>query len=199
MQKNGIRAKRHKKFVVTTDSSHKLPTCKNILHRQFQTSGTNVAWVGDITFIPTREGWLYLSVFLDLYSRRVVGWSMSETMTADLIVNAYRMGLARRDCKPLLVHSDRGVQYASNLFKLVLGGTIQSMSRIGNCWDNAVAESFFSTLKQELVMRADFESRNEAQQAIFEFIEIYYNRNRIHSTLGYLTLEEFELKGKIAA
>lgn len=199
MHKHGIKAKRHKKFVVTTDSKHRLPVSKNILHRQFQTSRSNVAWVGDITYIPTKEGWLYLSVFLDLYSRRVVGWSMSETMTADLIVDAYQMGIARRSAKPLLVHSDRGTQYASERFRVVLDGTIQSMSRVGNCWDNAVAESFFSTLKQELVIFADFKSRKEAQHAIFEFIEIYYNRNRIHSSLGYLTPEEFEIKGRIAA
>lgn len=196
MHDNGIRAKRKKKFKATTNSKHNLPVAENLLNRQFKVDMQDQTWVSDITYLCTDEGWLYLAVFIDLFSRRVVGWSMSSTMTAELVLNAFRMGIGRRVGKVTpLVHSDRGSQYASDLFRaeLKLRSCLQSMSRKGNCWDNAVAESFFSSLKLELVNHEKFKTRKEAQEKIFDYIEVYYNRQRIHSSLNYLSPEEFEM------
>lgn len=195
MKENGIQAKHKKKFKATTDSNHKLPVAKNRLKRDFETSKPNQVWVSDITYIRTDEGWLYLAAFIDLYSRKVVGWSMSERMTADLVVNAFRMALFRQKRKaPKMVHSDRGSQYASEVFRkeLKAHGCKRSMSRKGDCWDNAVAESFFGTLKTELVHHEKYKTREEARLNIFDYIETFYNRRRLHSYLNYLSPEEFE-------
>jgi transposase InsO family protein len=200
MREHGIQPRRRRKFKSTTDSNHKLPVMENILERRFVATEPNQAWVSDITYIDTQEGWLYLAVFIDLYSRMVVGWSMCERMTADLVVNAFRMGAARRGVvAPRIVHSDRGSQYASEAFRAELTECLQSMSRKGNCWDNAPAESFFGTLKSELIYRNTFKTRKEAELSIFEFIEIFYNKQRLHSSLQYLTPEEFEQKGEKVA
>jgi transposase InsO family protein len=196
MKDNGIRAKRKKKFKVTTDSNHKLPVAENVLNRQFQTKEKDQVWVSDITYVETKEGWLYLAVFIDLYSRKVLGWSMSPWMTAEFVLNAFRMAIAKRNGKVTpLVHSDRGSQFASDLFRaeLKLRSCPQSMSRKGNCWDNAVAESFFSTLKTELIHHEKFKTKKEAEEKIFDYVEIFYNRQRIHSTLNYMTPEKFEM------
>ena len=195
MKENGIRAKRKKKFKITTDSNHKLPVAENVLNRQFKTEKKDKAWVSDITYVSTEEGWLYLAVFIDLYSRKVLGWSMSSWMNSELVLNAFRMAIAKRGYKVSpLVHSDRGSQYASNLFvdELKLRSCDQSMSRKGNCWDNAVAESFFSTLKTELIHHEKFKTKKEAEVKIFDYVEIFYNKQRLHSTLNYMTPEEFE-------
>jgi putative transposase len=161
----------------------------------------NEVWVGDITYVETKEGWLYLAVFLDLSSRMVVGWSMSDNMTADMVLSAFDMGVQRQGCSPLLVHTDRGSQYASAAFRAMLEELqcLQSMSRKGNCWDNAVAESFFGTIKKECLYHQTFETRKEAEMAIFDYVEIFYNKRRLHSTLGYLTPEKFVLKCRKAA
>jgi transposase InsO family protein len=196
MKENGIRARRKKRFKVTTDSNHKLPVAENVLNRQFQADEKDQTWVSDITYVDTAEGWLYLVVFIDIYSRKVLGWSMSESMTADFVLSAFRMAVAKRNQRVNpLVHSDRGSQYASDLMRaeLKLRSCTQSMSRKGNCWDNAVAESFFSTLKTELIHHEKFETKKEAETKIFDYIEIFYNRQRLHSTLNYLTPEEFEM------
>lgn len=201
MQKNEIQARRKRRFKSTTDSNHKLPIAPNVLSREFATEEADEAWVSDITYIDTSEGWLYLAVFIDLYSRMVVGWSMSENMTADLVVDAFRMGTGKQGHAPILAHSDRGSQYASELFRRELEeyDCIQSMSRKGNCWDNAVAESFFGSLKSELVHRTKFNSREEASMKVFDYIEIFYNKRRLHSALGYLTPEQKAQKGRKVA
>jgi putative transposase len=200
MHENGIQPKRKRRFKLTTDSKHSLPISKNHLKRAFGASKPNEIWVGDITYIDTDEGWLYLATFIDLYSRKVVGWSMNERMSADLVVSAFDMARKRRDVlAPSIVHSDRGTQYASQTFRTLLKKCKQSMSRKGNCWDNAVAESFFGALKSELVHRQHFKTRKEAEMSIFEYIEIFYNGKRLHSTLGYLSPVEFEQKDKKVA
>lgn len=184
-----------KKFKATTNSNHGLPVEPNRLERKFYAIRPNVAFVGDITYIPTEEGWLYLATVIDLYSRKVKGWAMSERMTADLAASALEMSLVGVDTpKGIMFHSDRGVQYASNAFKKVIekNGMVQSMSRKACCWDNAVAESFFGTLKQELVFYCRFKTRKEAKLAIFEYVEVFYNRFRLHSTLNYRTPESVE-------
>jgi putative transposase len=196
MKENGIKAKRKKKFKITTDSNHELPISENILDRQFETKERDKVWVSDITYVDTEEGWLYLAVFIDLFSRKVLGWSMSERLKSDFVVNAFRMAIAKRGYRVSpLVHSDRGSQYASDMFRaeLKLRSCDQSMSRKGNCWDNAVAESFFGTLKTELIHHEKFKTRKEAEEKIFDYVEIFYNRQRIHSTLNYRTPEEFEM------
>ena len=184
-----------KKFKATTNSNHSLPVEPNHLDRKFYAIRPNIAWVGDITYIATDEGWLYLATVIDLCSRKVKGWAMSERMTAELAVSALKMGLAGvKEPKGLLFHSDRGAQYASKSYKKVINknGMIHSMSRKACCWDNAVAESFFGTLKQELVYHSRFKTRDEAKSAIFEYIEVFYNRFRLHSTLNYRTPETVE-------
>ena len=190
MHDNGIRSKTARKFRCTTDSNHALPVAANTLDRQFDPEAPNEVWVADITYIPTREGWLYLAVVEDLYSRRVVGWSMADTMTSRLVVDALEMAVQRRlPNEGLLAHSDRGSQYASEHYQLLLGkhGIECSMSGVGQCWDNAPMESFFASLKKELVHDADFATRLEARAAIFEYIEVFYNNQRLHSSLGYVS------------
>jgi putative transposase len=195
MREANLCAKTAKKYKVTTNSDHSLPVVLNYLDRNFDAPLPNVAWVGDITYIWTREGWLYLATVIDLYSRKVVGWALRERMTADLVTDALDIAVRRRRPPPnLLFHSDRGSQYASHDFRQRVEryGMVQSMSRKGNCWDNAVAESFFATLKKELVRDAVWPSKAAARADIFEYIETYYNRKRGHIALGYLSPATFE-------
>lgn len=198
MTVEGLRGKKKRRFRVTTDSDHAYPVAPNLLDRKFAVEdvpGPDRVWVADITYVPTREGWLYLAVIIDLASRLVVGWSMGETLEAELATGALEMALERRRPGPgLLHHSDRGVQYASNAYRELLEEqqAVVSMSRKGNCWDNAVAESFFATVEIELIEDANWDTRNEARSAIFQFIEVWYNRERRHSTLGYLAPVEFD-------
>ena len=201
MKVHGIVAKTVKKFKATTDSKHNLPVAENLLKQNFAAAKPNTVWVSDITYVWTSEGWLYLAVILDLYSRQIVGWSMSERLTSDFVIKALYQAIGRR--KPstgCIFHSDRGVQYASIDFRAVLEGNgfIQSMSRKGNCYDNAVAESFFHTLKTEHVYDYRYETRSEATQSIFEYIEMFYNRCRRHSALGYRSPVSFELEAMAA-
>jgi transposase InsO family protein len=195
MREAGIAAKTARKFRCTTDSNHGLPVAENLLDRQFNPSAANEAWVADITYIPTHEGWLYLAAVEDLYSRMVVGWSMAEHMESRLVVDALAMAVQRRlPGEELLAHSDRGSQYASEHYQLLLAkhGIACSMSRRGNCWDNAPMESFFASLKKELVHDAGFATRAEARAALFEYIEVFYNGQRRHSSLGYVSPAEYE-------
>ena len=198
MRTEGIRAKQSRKFCVTTDSSHAHPVAPNLLGRQFsleQVSSPDRVWASDITYVPTPEGWLYLAVVLDLSSRLVVGWSMRHTLESSLVIDALRGALAYRNPKAgALHHSDRGTQYACADYRSLLRekGIESSMSRKGDCWDNAVAESFFATLKKELVHGAAWQTREEARAALFEYIELWYNRERRHSSLGYLSPAEYE-------
>jgi putative transposase len=195
MRQNGIAAKTAKKFRCTTDSNHELPVADNLLDRQFNPSGANEAWVADITYIPTREGWLYLAVVEDLYSRRVVGWSMADHLESRLAVDALELAVQRRlPDEKLLAHSDRGSQYASEHYQRVLArhGITCSMSRRADCWDNAPMESFFASLKKELVHDADFATRAQARAEIVEYIEMFYNNQRRHSSLGYVSPAEYE-------
>jgi putative transposase len=190
MREKALRGKRRRRFCVTTDSAHDEPIADNLLGRQFTAAAPNEVWVGDITYIWTREGWLYLAVLLDLFSRRVVGWSMSERLKTDVALNALRMALrARQPAAGLVHHTDRGCQYASRDYRAEIAahGVVRSMSRKGDCWDNAVAESFFATLKVELVHDADFATRAQARREVFEYIEAFYNRQRRHSSIGYAT------------
>lgn len=184
-----------KKFKATTNSNHSLPIEPNRLERKFYAIKPNIAWVGDISYIWTDEGWLYLATVIDLCSRKVKGWAMGERITAELAVSALDMALSQvKAPQGILFHSDRGVQYASNAYKAIIAknGMVHSMSRKADCWDNAVAESFFGTLKQELVYHCRFKTREEAKLAIFDYIEVFYNRFRLHSTLNYQTPESVE-------
>ena len=195
MQEAGIAAKTKRKYRQTTDSNHPNPVADNLLDRQFDPTARNESWVTDITYIPTREGWLYLAAVEDLFSRRIVGWSMAATMTSRLVVDALAMAVARRlPGSDLVAHSDRGSQYASEHYQLLLAGNgiACSMSRRGNCWDNAPMESFFATLKKELVHDEDYATRAQATASIFEYIETFYNRIRRHSTLSYVSPADFE-------
>tara|TARA_Y100000588_G_C14114924_1_gene864680 strand:- start:65 stop:931 length:867 start_codon:yes stop_codon:yes gene_type:complete len=197
LKKQGLRPKAVKKFKATTNSKHSLPVAPNLLNRAFAADRPNQKWCGDITYIWTGEGWLYLAVLIDLYSRRVVGWSMSKRMTADLVCNALRMALWHRGMPTgVMVHSDRGSQYCSKAYQKLIAGNklVCSMSRKGNCWDNAPAESFFHSLKVELIYGELFATREEAMKAIFEYIEVDYNRKRMHSYNDYLSPADFELK-----
>ena len=201
MRAEGIRAKTVKKWRATTDSGHKLPVAGNTLDRRFAVSTPNRVWAGDITYVWTDEGWLYLAVVLDLFSRAVIGWAMSARLTADLASAALTMALRRRQPgQGLLHHSDRGIQYASGDYQRLLGehGIACSMSRKGNCWDNACVESFFGTFKKELIHDQRYASREEAKQDVFEWIEVFYNRLRRHSTLGYRSPAEFEAMREVA-
>jgi putative transposase len=204
MLMEGLRGKKKQGFRVTTNSDHAYPVAPNLLDRKFAVEdvpGRDRVWVVDITYVPTREGWLYLAVVIDLASRLVVGWSMGETLEASLAINALKSALERRRPAPgLLHHSDRGVQYASNEYRELLEEqkAVASMSRKGNCWDNAVAESFFATVEIELIEGADWQTKNEARSAIFEFMEVWYNRERRHSSLGYLTPAEFDKRLLVA-
>jgi putative transposase len=197
MKKYGIKAKTKRKFKHTTDSKHNLKVAPNLLERNFKSDAINKVWVGDITYIWTIEGWLYLSIIIDLYSRKVVGWSLYKRMTKQLVISSLEAAIAmRRPKKGLIFHSDRGSQYASDDFKEVLKGVNaqQSMSRKGNCWDNAVAESFFKTIKCELIYWKKYQTRYEAEMSIFEYIEMFYNRSRLHSVSNYLSPDDFERK-----
>ena len=195
MRQAGLRAVVAPHFRVTTDSEHALPVAQNLLARDFSASEANVKWASDITYLWTGEGWLYLAVVLDLFSRRVVGWSMQASLDRSLVLNTLQAALSlRQPGMGLLHHSDRGSQYASADFQTRLSeqGIRCSMSRWGNCYDNAVVESFFGTLKQEMVNRCRFATREIARQEVFEYIEVWYNRQRRHSSLGYLSPAEFE-------
>jgi putative transposase len=195
MRQRGLKARRRRTWVRTTDSRHALPIAKNVLNREFDAGQPNQKWAGDITYVPTSEGWLYLAVVIDLFSRRVIGWSMSNRIDQLLARSAMLMALrTRRPNGALIVHSDRGVQYAAGDYQQLLAdwSVTPSMSRKGNCWDNAVSESFFATLKNELVHHEQYRTREEAQRSIFEYIEIFYNRERLHSTLNYCSPVEFE-------
>ncbi len=195
MRDAGLRAKARRKYKPTTDSNHSMPIAPNLLARDFRAARPNAAWVSDITYLATREGWLYLAVIVDLFSRKVVGWNLGERMTASLVCDALDDAVrARRPAPGLVFHSDRGSQYASRAFRRRLwrNRMRQSMSRKGDCWDNAVAESFFATLKKELVRSRAFATRAEARAEVFEYIEVFYNRQRAHSLLSYETPDAFE-------
>ena len=195
MELAGVAAKQKKKFKTTTDSKHNLPIAPNLLNRQFKVEAPDRVYVSDITYIWTREGWLYLAVILDLFSRQIVGWSLNNRMSRELVMNALRMAIWRRRPAPgLIFHSDRGSQYCSNDFQkmLEIHGMVSSMSRKGNCWDNAVAESFFGSLKTERVFFANYKTREEAKRDIVDYIEMFYNSNRRHSYLGYISPKAFE-------
>ena len=205
MKAAGVKVKQRKRYKVTTDSSHNKPLYDNVLERNFTVSSPDQVYVQDITYIWTQEGWLYLAVVIDLFHREVVGWSMSSRMKADLVCDALTMAIWRRQPKPgLIVHSDRGSQYASKAYRELLGSNkfVGSMSRKGNCWDNAVAESFFGTLKQERVQWCSYQSRLAAQQDILSYIVMHYNSQRLHSTLGYMSPMDYEAnwkKGRLVA
>jgi transposase InsO family protein len=194
MRENDIRPRTKRKFKVTTDSRHDHPVAPNLLDRQFTVEAPNTVWLADLSYIWTREGWLYLAVVLDLFSRQVVGWAMDEQMPQELTLAALDMALKRRRPLPGLMHHS-GSQYAAGAYQKQLAehGIVCSMSRKGNCWDNAPMESFFHTLKTELVHHRDYHSRDEARRDIFEFIEVFYNRQRSHSSLGYLSPAQFEV------
>lgn len=196
MKELGIRARVKRRFKTTTDSEHRSPIADNVLARQFETSEPDRAWVADMTYVWTSEGWLYLAVIIDLFSRRVVGWSMAEHMRTALVLTALEAALGQRQASPkgLLFHSDRGSQYASAEYQKALrDASIEgSMSRRANCWDNAGAESFFGTMKTEFIHTQNFSNRAEAKTSLAEWIEVFYNRVRIHSTLGFLSPVECE-------
>jgi putative transposase len=197
MRNSGLQSKMCKRFVVhTTDSRHPHPIVPNTLNRQFQQAAPNQAWAADITYLPTDEGWLYLAGVIDLCSRKLIGWATADHLRADLVAEALRMALGQRQPSgPLLHHSDRGVQYACDQYQALLQqhGLQASMSRRGNCYDNAVMESFWGTLKTELVHHERYATRDAAKQSLFEYIEVFYNRQRRHSSLNYQTPHEYEL------
>ena len=202
MREQGLKARRTRRFVKTTDSRHFAPLAPNLLERNFETSAPNEAWVGDVTYVSTNEGWLFLAVILDLFARRVVGWAASATNDSELALAAVELAVRRR--KPtagLVHHTDRGSPYASDEYRRALSaaGMVCSMSRAGNCWDNAVAESFFATLKAELVDAERYPTRAVATESINEYIDSFYNPVRRHSHLNYLSPIEFELKSRVAA
>jgi len=197
MKRQGLTAKAARKFKMTTDSKHKLPLAPNLLNREFNAELPNQKWAGDITYLYTSEGWLYLAVIIDLCSRSVIGWSMSPRMTADLVCDALTMALFRRGFpKGVIVHSDRGSQYCSGAYRTLIKQhkLQQSMSRKGNCWDNACVESFFHSLKVEAIHDEPLMNREQMRQAVFEYIEVDYNRLRRHSALGYMSPENYEKK-----
>lgn len=195
MREEGLRGRRPPRFKKTTDSNHGRPVARNVLARDFTADAPDRKWVGDITYVWTGEGWLYLAVLIDLFSRRVVGWAVAEHMRTKLCIDALKMALGRRLPPAELVHhTDQGSQYASAEYQAVLEafGVHCSMSRRGNCYDNAVAESFFATLKKELIHRYRWLGRRDAAKAIGEYIEIFYNNHRLHSSIGYTSPAEFE-------
>ena len=204
----GLFVRRSYKFRGLTDSNHKYPVCRNLLNQNFNVERENQVWVSDMTYIATNQGWMYLTVIIDLFNRKVVGWSFSKDLTAqNTIITAWKMAINRNEItKDLIFHSDRGSQYASHSFTNLItsyNGLInQSMSRKGNCWDNAVAESFFKSLKVEWVYRYQYQTRSEAELSVFKWIETWYNRKRLHSALGLKSIEEFEqemINQKLAA
>lgn len=197
MRKENLYCRRNKKFRVTTNSNHAYPISPNLLKQDFKVERINQVWVSDITYVYTEEGWLYLTIILDLFDRQIIGWNLSKRLkTSDTIIPAWNMATCKRKiAKPLIFHSDRGIQYASHKFKNLIKNNkliTQSMSRKANCWDNAVAESFFKTLKVECVYQEIYKTRKKAELSIFEYIEIWYNRKRLHSALNYLTPIEYE-------
>jgi len=201
MRAAGLRSKVRRKYRPTTDSKHSFPVADNLLQRDFTASGPDKVWVSDITYIATERGWLYLTVFLDLFSRMVVGWALSSSLSAQMVLTALRRAIRnRRPGSGLIIHSDRGVQYACNDFRQVLENHrfVQSMSRKGDCWDNAVAESFFGILKSELIHHERFKGPDDALKTLFEYIEIFYNRKRKHSTLDYKNPFQYEQAMKSA-
>jgi putative transposase len=196
LRRQGLRAKAAKKFKATTNSNHTLPVAENLLQQDFTAERPNQVWVGDITYIGTDEGWLYLAIVLDLFSRKVVGWSMSDRMTASLVCDALRMAVfARKRPTGVIVHTDRGSQYCSREHRALLSAhsLVASMSAKGNCYDNAAMESWNHSLKVEAIHGERFATREQAKAHVFDYIEVDYNRNRLHSTLGYVSPEQFEL------
>lgn len=195
MRLAGVAVKCRRRFKVTTDSNHKLPVSPNLLNRDFDVIRPNLAWAGDITYVWTNEGWLYLAVVIDLFHREVVGWSMNSRITKELVINAFNMAYWRRRPGPALIfHSDRGSQYCSAAFQKILKGmsAISSMSRKGDCWDNAPSESFFATLKKDLIYHKRYTTRKEAKLDIVDYLEMFYNSRRLHSALGYVSPRQFE-------
>ena len=195
MSKYGIAAKIFRKYRNTTNSNHEREKSQNILGREFTRQRANEVWTGDITYINTEEGWLYLAAVIDIYSRKVIGWQLDKRMSSELVEKALQNALMdRRVEKGIIFHSDQGIQYASESFRKILkaNGFIQSMSRKGNCYDNAITETFFHTLKTELTSRTKYRTREEARKSIFEYIEIFYNRARLHSAIGYRPPVEYE-------
>ncbi len=208
MRLSGIRAVGKRKYRVTTQSKHKYPVAENLLNRNFSADKPNAVWLSDITYIWTTEGWLYLAGVIDVYSRMLVGWSMGSRITAELTLEALQQAISRRNVTPklgsvpsVMHHSDRGSQYAATEYQKLLTETemVCSMSRKGNCWDNAPMESFFATLKTELVYREQFKTRQEAKTKIFEYIEVFYNRQRRHSTLGNVSPVDFERRQTLSS
>lgn len=201
MLKLGLRAKMKRKFKATTDSNHDLPVAPNLLNQDFRPECPDQVWCSDITYLRTAEGWLYLAVVVDLYSRRVIGWSMRDNMRKGLVLDALNMALLARDPAPDAIHhSDRGSQYCSRAYRarLEASGLKASMSRRGNCYDNSVVESFFHTLKTEHIYFQTFLTKEEARQSVFEFIEVFYNRQRLHSTLGYVSPVGYEQRAQFS-
>ena len=195
MRDTGLRSKIRRKYRVTTDSKHHFPIAPNLLERNFTAEVPDKVWVSDITYLASRTGWLYLTVIIDLFSRMVVGWALSSSLSHEMVVAALKRAVKnRRPAKGLIFHSDRGVQYACTDFckELDKNQFIQSMSRKGDCWDNAVAESFFGIMKTELTYHEQYEDHQDTLHSIFEYIEAFYNRQRKHSTLGYLSPVEYE-------
>ncbi len=200
MREANVRARQRKKYKVTTNSNHRQPVFDNLLKRDFEVAQPDRVYSADVTYVWTQEGWLYLAVVMDLCSRKIVGWSMSSRMKAQLVCDALQMALWRRQPQAGLIHhSDRGSQYASKAFRRLLKahGTQGSMSRKGDCWDNAVVESFFGSLKQERVQWRNYQSRHEAQQDILDYISMFYNSKRLHSYLDYRSPNEFEQQLKV--
>ncbi|MDP6651609.1 MAG: IS3 family transposase, partial [Gammaproteobacteria bacterium] len=186
-----------RKFVVTTQTKHNLRTAPNLLSRAFDQETPNKVWVSDITYLKSRVGWLYLTVFIDLFSRRVVGWQVSRSLEHETILDALKQAVRSRRPEPgLMIHSDRGVQYCCDGFRMAVDshGFIQSMSRKANCWDNAVAESFFRALKTEWAYHIELDNLEQARRELFEYIEVFYNNQRLHATLDYVTPADFEMK-----
>jgi putative transposase len=195
MKRHGIRVKTVRRFVRTTDSKHRMPVAENVLGRNFSPAKPNAAWAADITYVPTLEGWLFVALVVDLFSRRIVGWAMAATMTSRLVVDALDMAVRQRGVTAgLVAHSDRGSQYASDHYRSELRrhGVVCSMSGVGQCWDNAVVESTFGSLKRELVHHETYVTREAARASLFEYIEVFFNRVRRHSTLGYVSPAEYE-------
>lgn len=200
MKQAQVRVYYRKKYKVTTNSHHQKPVFENVLNRAFSPAAPDHVYVSDITYVWTQEGWLYLAIVIDVFSRKIVGWSMNSRMKASLVCEALKMALWQRNPKPgLIVHSDRGAQYASTAYHHLLKAysCVGSMSRKGNCWDNAVAESFFGSLKQELVQWRDYQTRQQAQQDILNYIAVFYNNYRLHSSLGYKSPNQFEKNRKL--
>lgn len=195
MRKAGVECKQRRRYRVTTDSCHSLPIAENVLNRDFTAQDVNQKWAADLTYLWTQEGWLYLAAVLDLFSRRVVGWALADHMREELVEDALRMALGRRrPSQGLLHHSDRGVQYASRAYQVCLqeAGIVVSMSRKGNCWDNSIMERFFGSLKSERTDHIIYHSREEAKADVIDYIEMFYNSQRLHSSLGYVTPLMFE-------